>query len=107
MSGSSQATPHISGTIALMLEQWNLNHSGDPLPSTIKALLLDSTTDLNKNGNGSQVIDGPDYVNGFGLLNAKGAVDRIRGTKFKEANISDDSNVDVYSINISVISPGV
>ncbi|USN44330.1 MAG: S8 family serine peptidase [Candidatus Woesearchaeota archaeon] len=103
--GTSQATPQVSGTIALMLEQWNKSgYDEDPLPSTIKALLLDSTTDLNRTGNGDQVIDGPDYVNGYGLLNAKGAVDRIINGTFLEANISDISDVDVYAINISAQS---
>ena len=100
--GTSFAAPHVSGTIALMLEQWNKSgYDEDPLPSTIKALLLDSTTDLNRTGNGDQVIDGPDYVNGYGLLNAKGAVDRIINGLFLEANITDIEDTDVYAINIT------
>ena len=105
VSGTSMSAPHVSGTIALMLERWNKSgYDEDPLPSTIKALLLDSTTDLHRSGNGSEIIDGPDYVNGYGLLNAKGAVDRIINGTFLEANISDISNVDVYAINISAQS---
>ncbi|MCA9487328.1 MAG: S8 family serine peptidase, partial [Nanoarchaeota archaeon] len=105
MCGTSMSAPHVSGTIALMLEQWNKSgYDEDPLPSTIKALLLDSTTDLHRSGNGSEIIDGPDYVNGYGLLNAKGAVDRIINGTFLEANISDISDVDVYAINISAQS---
>lgn len=103
--GTSMAAPHVSGTIALMLEQWNKSgyqsSLGDPLPSTIKALLLDSTTDLHRDGSGTQTIDGPDYKNGFGLLNAKEAVDRIIAGTFKEENISGSNDVDVYAINIS------
>jgi hypothetical protein len=100
--GTSMAAPHVSGTIALMLEQWNKSgNTEDPLPSTIKALLLDSTTDLHKDGTGEQVIDGPDYVNGFGLLNAKEAVDRIINNTFLEENLSNTNDVDVYSIEIT------
>ncbi|MCA9459899.1 MAG: S8 family serine peptidase, partial [Nanoarchaeota archaeon] len=100
--GTSFAAPHVSGTIALMLEQWNKSgYTQDPLPSTIKALLLDSTTDLKQDGSGTQTIDGPDYINGFGLLNAKGAVDRIINGTFVEANLSEENNIDIYSLNIT------
>lgn len=103
--GTSMAAPHVSGTIALMLEQWNksgfYSTYGDPLPWTIKALLLDSTTDLHRNGNSSQIIDGPDYVNGFGLLNAKEAVDRIINHTFLEDNVTQTDDLDVYAINIT------
>lgn len=99
-SGTSMAAPHVSGTIALMLEQWNKQYSKDPLPSTIKAMLLDSATDLSKEGNGIQIIDGPDYKNGYGLLNAKEAVDRIINETFLEDNLTEDQTK-VYAINIS------
>lgn len=100
-SGTSMAAPHVSGTIALMLEQFNKSNLQTPLPSTIKALLLDSTTDLHRSGNGTQIIDGPDYVNGFGLLNAKAAVDRIIAETFLESVISTENDVDIYAINIT------
>lgn len=101
MSGTSMSAPHVSGTIALMLEQWNKSgFTQDPLPSTIKAMLLDSSTDLKKDGSGEQIIDGPDYVNGFGLLNAKGAVDRIINKTFIEDSIVDSEDTDIYEINV-------
>ncbi|MCB9370252.1 S8 family serine peptidase [Candidatus Woesearchaeota archaeon] len=103
--GTSFSAPHVSGTIALMFEQWTkTGYSGVPLPSTIKTILLDSALDLANGEGGEVLVDGPDYVNGYGLLNAKGAVDRIINGTFLEANISDISDVDVYAINISAQS---
>ncbi|MCA9459068.1 MAG: S8 family serine peptidase [Nanoarchaeota archaeon] len=99
--GSSISAPHVSGTIALMLEEWDSLYTNEPLSSTIKSLLIDSAQDLSNSGNGDFIDDGPSYVNGFGLLNAKEAVDRIINGTFKEENMSDSNDVDVYSINIT------
>jgi hypothetical protein len=68
--GTSLAAPSVSGTMALILDDWRVIHGGDPLPSTLKGLLIHTATDLGATG--------PDYAYGYGLINAKKAVDLVR-----------------------------
>jgi len=92
MSGTSMATPITSGCVALMLQQVNTSYSGlVPLPSTIKALLINTAQDL---GN-----VGPDYVYGFGRINATAAVDAIIDGGFLEASLSSgQTNTHTFTV---------
>ncbi len=70
-NGTSMATPVVTGIAGLVAQQWRLTFAGaSPLAATIKTLLIGTATDI---GNA-----GPDYTTGFGLANAKAAVDLIR-----------------------------
>jgi hypothetical protein len=70
MSGTSMSSPVVTGTTALLVEQWRRTFGGaNPTPATLKTLMIATADDL---GN-----VGPDYTYGFGLLNAKAAVDTI------------------------------
>ncbi len=69
-SGTSMATPAVTGISALLVQQWRRTFGGaDPKPVQLKAVLLAGADDL---GN-----PGPDYTYGYGLANAKKAVDLI------------------------------
>jgi hypothetical protein len=81
MSGTSMATPVTSGCAALMLEQFSLSYPAlIPLPSTLKALLINTAVDLGNSG--------PDYVFGFGRINIQAAVDAILQGRFLEDQLS-------------------
>jgi hypothetical protein len=70
MSGTSMATPAISGLLALMIERFrNIHKEQNPHPALLKGILLNTATDL---GN-----PGPDYTFGYGLANAVEAVKSI------------------------------
>ena len=70
LTGTSMAAPVVTGTAALLTEQWKKTYSGaQPSAATLKALLIAGTEDL---GN-----PGPDYTFGFGLVDAKASVDLI------------------------------
>ena len=70
-NGTSMAAPVVTGIAVLLTEQWRQTFAGaNPLPEQLKALILMGADDL---GN-----PGPDYTYGFGLANAKNAVDLIR-----------------------------
>jgi hypothetical protein len=68
--GTSLATPVAAGTGVLLLEQWKRLQANRIQPSTVKAILVHTATDL---GN-----PGPDYQFGWGKLNANMAVNHIR-----------------------------
>jgi subtilisin family serine protease len=70
LSGTSMAAPVVTGTAALLVEQWRRTFGGqNPTSAILKTLMIATADDL---GN-----PGPDFTYGFGLLNAKAAVDNI------------------------------
>lgn len=70
LQGTSMSTPVVTGIAALLTEQWRKTfNNANPLPATIKALLIGTAEDR---GNA-----GPDYTFGFGFVNAQAAADLI------------------------------
>lgn len=77
-NGTSMAAPAVSGSIALLLQRFRSacpGNPGDPLPSTVKALLLHTARDLD--GVPSFLNRGPDYASGYGALDTRAAIDLL------------------------------
>ena len=77
LSGTSMATPNISGSLVLLQELYSQKNNGAFMRSaTLKALVLGTATEAGAN-------PGPDYIYGWGLLNAEEAAKAIlnKGTK--------------------------
>ncbi len=90
-NGTSMAAPTVTGTLALLYERYKQLHGGsNPSSALIKAVACNSADDL---GN-----PGPDYTYGFGMLNARTAVEAIENNHFFSGAISNGSNIS-YSIN--------
>jgi len=96
-SGTSMAAPAVSGLVALIYEDFR-NYLGiqNPLPSTVKALIIHTAKDMNNTG--------PDYTTGWGLANATTAIDKLRedsnGTDvITEDNLTNGED-DVYYIYV-------
>lgn len=93
--GTSMASPVIAGTVALILQAFGTQ----PLPSTLRAVLAHTATDIVGNdivGGGFNNPDinapvaafvGPDFATGYGLVNASAAVELIQETP---GNIIED-----------------
>lgn len=96
--GTSMAAPVVSGCAALLTELWRDTYppAGGPLPSTLKALMLGTVRDL---GN-----PGPDYVFGYGALDAKAAADLVLGAG---ARVDSIGTAETHSIAFMVPSGGL
>ncbi len=69
LSGTSMATPHVTGSAALVLSvlaKCDLNSDGKCSPAEVKQRLETTATDLG--------LSGPDNLYGYGLVNAQKAV---------------------------------
>ena len=75
-TGTSMASPVVTGIAALLIEEWRWLYTLDqpltqPLPPhKVKAILIHTATDLG--------LPGPDYSFGWGRVNAREAVDLAR-----------------------------
>ncbi len=94
--GTSMAAPSVTGVMALILGDWRATHGADPLPSTIKGILIHTATDLGQTG--------PDYAYGYGLIDAKKAIDLVRADTIddviREDTISVQDEQDMYTIEL-------
>lgn len=97
LCGTSMATPAVSGVVALMMEDHrNSAPAGaQPLtPAMIKATLVQTALDL--------WHEGPDYRNGYGLVQADKAVEHVRSGNCVEGEVAQD---EVWETPIVVV-PG-
>ena len=87
------ACPVATGVSALLLEDYRNQFPSQPdfRPSTLKALLTHTALDL--------VNTGPDYQSGYGLIQAKDAIDFMRSGQFLEAEIDQGQT---FAISVAV-----
>jgi uncharacterized repeat protein (TIGR01451 family) len=114
--GTSAAAPVIAGIMALMLEQYantfgvNLDVA-PPLPSTSKAILIQTATDLVgtdppgspvnfDTGAPTQYGPGPDWVTGYGSVDAQAAVQMVADRRFLEDSVSEINATDEHLVSV-------
>lgn len=70
-NGTSMASPNAAGTMALLQQHYQNTHAGQPmLSSTLRALVIHTTDEAGPH-------EGPDYMFGWGLINAERAASII------------------------------
>lgn len=70
MSGTSMASPNTTGTLALLQEHYRNGRGGTMSAAALKGLVINTANEAGPN-------EGPDYMFGWGLLNAVGATELI------------------------------
>jgi len=89
-SGTSMACPTVAGAVALLYERFRQLHGGtDPSGALIKAITTNSADDI---GN-----PGPDFVYGYGMLNARSAVETLEKNQYFTGTVSNGGSVN-YNI---------
>ncbi len=99
LSGTSMSTPNVTGTLFLLQELYNNTKSGFMRAATLKGLAIQTADD------GGNV--GPDYIYGWGVLNAKRAADVILNRD--ATNLIDErtlNNNDTYSTQVVASGKG-
>lgn len=91
-TGTSMAAPSVTGTMALLYESYrNENGNANPTGGLMKAVACNTADDL---GNA-----GPDYIYGFGLINARRAISTIQEGRHLTSSITDGGSND-HTINV-------
>lgn len=97
LSGTSMSAPAISGLLALATERYRSWIGGEPTPALLKALLLNTATDLGNRG--------PDYAYGFGLPNAAELFRSLDDRQFRDGRI--EGGTQEYSFNVAGGTPAL
>ncbi|MGY8641808.1 MAG: BACON domain-containing protein [Verrucomicrobiales bacterium] len=104
-SGTSMASPNATGTALLLQQLYSRKFGGEIMRgATLKALMVHSADDIGR--------PGPDYVNGWGLINAKTASDAILAHQsapasftMVEGQLSGSNSTDTYDVTWDGSSP--
>lgn len=97
MSGTSMATPNVAGTLALLQEYYMQLNGRFMRSATLKALTIHTTDEAGP-------APGPDYMFGWGLVNAERAAglintDHTDNTSIQELTLENNNSyqIEVYS----------
>lgn len=80
--GTSGAAPVVAGVMAMLHEAYEVNHGTRANGALLKAIMLNTATDLGTKG--------PDFIYGWGSLNAHRAALTIEEGRFLQSEISQD-----------------
>jgi hypothetical protein len=96
-SGTSMACPTVAGSLTILEQRYRQLHSGaNPPGALIKAIACNTATDL---GN-----PGPDFIYGFGSVNALTAVKAIEGNRYQTGIVNNGGN---YTYTLTGIPAGL
>jgi hypothetical protein len=91
-TGTSMSCPAVAGTLALMVQRYRQLHPGTDAPSSLlKALVCNTANDL---GN-----PGPDYLFGFGSLNALSADAAMENNQYATGQLTNGGSA-ISTINV-------
>ncbi len=98
MSGTSMATPNAAGSINLIAQDYEVVKGQSPWSSTLKALVVNAADEAGP-------ADGPDYMNGWGLLNIHRMADIVHTAPGGDAGVIEaginTGQTDTYFFEVS------
>lgn len=93
MSGTSMATPLVSGHLALISERYHQLHPGqEPEEAFLRALIIATADDVN--------APGPDYSYGYGILNADAAMTALEKGYFRGGTLHQGDQPATFSVPV-------
>ena len=99
-SGTSMATPNVTGSLFLLQELYSKKNSGSFMKaSTLKALAIHTTSEAGED-------DGPDYKFGWGLLNIEKAANIINAGNNNTSKIVESTLNTNDTFKLNVIASG-
>lgn len=98
-SGTSMATPHVTGAVAVLTQWWKQQHDDAvPSPAMARALLVNSATDMG-------VPDIPNGAEGWGRVNLGALLDPSTQRVTDDQSIVFDEVGDVRTLRIAAADP--
>jgi Subtilase family len=105
-SGTSMSAPVTTGTSVLLAEQFQKSFGALPGPEMLKTLLIAGADDLTVSPvTFDHSLKGPDYVYGFGLVNAKASIDIVRADGARTLGEGSRIRVEAVKQGMSVQYP--
>lgn len=92
ISGTSMSAPAVTGSLALLYERYRQLHGANPTAALIKAVACNSADDMG--------TDGPDFLWGFGKLNARAAVEILEQSSYFTGTVSNGNTSTHTIINL-------
>lgn len=89
LSGTSMSSPTVTGIAALLIEAYTDLTGNAITPDLLKALLIHGTEDLGPVG--------PDYQNGYGLVNAQRSLEHIERDDYVAGDSVADGDLDSFT----------
>lgn len=84
-NGTSMSTPGVSGTIAQLYEAFKDHNGGNyPTGALMKAIVMNTANDLGTKG--------PDFIHGYGKINARKAYRTIKDGTYFTSSLSNGAN---------------
>jgi hypothetical protein len=96
-SGTSMSTPSVSGSVNLLCRHFETVKEIQPRSATMKAIVLQTADEAGSS-------DGPDYQNGWGLMNTQKAAELIASTGAVIEDNLADGQTDYFHFTTSAVT---